>query len=170
MDTVEMIVPWDTAARSWADYTGNADYSAAAQIVMDVCADCLTTMRRLPTLAELRCVSKLQDHEIRNACDVLRAMGWERYAAVADAIPANPKPRVLSGKPRRKAVIPIELRWAVWERDDFTCRTCGRRTRLSVDHIVPESAGGPTTMNNLQTLCKRCNCRKGTKGPDEWQP
>lgn len=32
---------------------------------------------------------------------------------------------------------------------------------LQADHIYPESKGGPTTLENLQTLCKPCSIRKG---------
>jgi hypothetical protein len=63
----------------------------------------------------------------------------------------------------RKQPIPSDLRWAVWERDDFTCRECGTRRDLSVDHIVPESKGGAMTPENLQTLCRPCNSRKGAR-------
>lgn len=62
---------------------------------------------------------------------------------------------------KKKAPIPLALRWEVWERDDFTCRRCGARQRLTVDHVIPESRGGPTVLLNLQTLCGRCNNRKG---------
>ena len=62
-----------------------------------------------------------------------------------------------------KAWIPDALRWEVWERDDFTCQRCGSRRRLSIDHIVPESRGGPTVAANLRTLCVRCNARKGVR-------
>jgi hypothetical protein len=64
---------------------------------------------------------------------------------------------------RRKAPIPKELRWAVWERDDFTCQHCGARRNLSIDHIVPEALGGLTVIENLQTLCGPCNSAKGTR-------
>jgi 5-methylcytosine-specific restriction endonuclease McrA len=60
-----------------------------------------------------------------------------------------------------KAKIPDHIRWAVWERDNFTCKHCGTRRNLSVDHIYPESLGGETTVENCQTLCKSCNSRKG---------
>lgn len=63
----------------------------------------------------------------------------------------------------RKARIPDELRWAVWERDDFTCRSCGARRQLSVDHVAPESRGGALELDNLQTLCRSCNSRKGKR-------
>lgn len=64
---------------------------------------------------------------------------------------------------RAKAVIPPDLRWTVWERDDFTCRHCGARTNLSIDHILAESKGGPATLENFQTLCRSCNSRKGSR-------
>lgn len=60
-----------------------------------------------------------------------------------------------------KAVIPVSLRWAVFERDNFTCKHCGARQYLEADHVVPECKGGKTTFANLQTLCKPCNVKKG---------
>jgi HNH endonuclease len=63
----------------------------------------------------------------------------------------------------RKQPIPVSLRWAVWERDEFACRYCGVRKFLSVDHIVPESKGGTLELSNLQTLCRSCNSRKGVR-------
>lgn len=62
-----------------------------------------------------------------------------------------------------KKTIPADLRWAVFERDNFTCQECGSRRLLTADHLVPESLGGETTMPNLQTLCKSCNSKKGSK-------
>lgn len=63
-------------------------------------------------------------------------------------------------KEPKKVPIPSELRWAVWERDRFTCLHCGTRRHLSIDHVIPESKGGPATLENLQTLCKPCNSKK----------
>lgn len=60
-----------------------------------------------------------------------------------------------------KKKIPDALRWQVWERDNFTCRQCGTRRFLSVDHIKPERSGGTLELENLQTLCRRCNSIKG---------
>lgn len=65
---------------------------------------------------------------------------------------------------KTKVPIPPELRWEVWERDNFNCQICGRRRNLTVDHIVPESKGGKLELDNLQTLCKSCNSRKGSSG------
>lgn len=53
------------------------------------------------------------------------------------------------------------MRFAIYERDGWCCRKCGRHTdNLEIDHIVPISKGGKTTMDNLQTLCARCNKEK----------
>jgi len=62
--------------------------------------------------------------------------------------------------------IPLSLRYQVLERDYFTCQKCGRKApdvELTVDHILPWSCGGPTVLDNLQTLCKDCNLGKSNK-------
>ena len=61
----------------------------------------------------------------------------------------------------KKKTIPESLRWKIWKRDNFTCQHCKTQAKLSTDHIYPESAGGEMTEENLQTLCKRCNSKKG---------
>ncbi len=59
------------------------------------------------------------------------------------------------------------LSFLVTRRDRFSCRACGRSPAndpgvvLHVDHVVPWSLGGETTLENLQTLCERCNIGKG---------
>ena len=75
-----------------------------------------------------------------------------------------PKRDVVSiEKKHGKEIIPDDFRWAVFERDNFTCRHCGSRKYLSVDHIIAESKGGKLTMDNAQTLCKNCNSKKGAR-------
>lgn len=53
------------------------------------------------------------------------------------------------------------LRLQVFERDAYRCRQCGDWHDLTLDHIIPQSHGGPTTLENLQTLCRSCNSKKG---------
>lgn len=67
-----------------------------------------------------------------------------------------------------KESIPPQLRWGIWERDNFTCHYCGARKPLAIDHKVPESKGGPTIPENLLTACVRCNSRKGSKSYEEF--
>ena len=60
----------------------------------------------------------------------------------------------------------LRLRFRVLARDGFRCRVCGRSPAveagvlLHVDHIIAWSAGGSSTLDNLQTLCDRCNLGK----------
>lgn len=52
------------------------------------------------------------------------------------------------------------LRFAVLERDGFTCRYCGHSAPsvlLEVDHVVPRSRGGSNHPANLATSCHDCN-------------
>lgn len=65
-----------------------------------------------------------------------------------------------------KKKIPAHLRIAVYERDEYRCCDCGGHRDLSCDHRIPESRGGETTMENLQTLCRKCNSKKGTSMPE----
>lgn len=51
----------------------------------------------------------------------------------------------------------------VWDRDGWRCRSCGEHRDLTVDHVVPVSKGGEDVMSNYQTLCRRCNSRKGNR-------
>ncbi len=60
-----------------------------------------------------------------------------------------------------RAKVSNKLRFAVFQRDHERCCKCGSRRNLEVDHIYPISKGGKTEMSNLQTLCHRCNVKKG---------
>lgn len=58
------------------------------------------------------------------------------------------------------ALIKRSARFAVFERDGFACRYCGRRPPevvLEVDHLVPKSRGGTNQRTNLVTACFDCN-------------
>ena len=55
------------------------------------------------------------------------------------------------------------VRAQVLLRDGARCRRCGSTLVLEVDHIEPVRSGGDDDFNNLQTLCRRCNRRKGSR-------
>ena len=58
-----------------------------------------------------------------------------------------------------------EVRKEVFTRDGCVCQKCRGRfpiSMLEVDHIIPISKGGKSTMDNLQTLCHDCNYKKGS--------
>ena len=66
-------------------------------------------------------------------------------------------------KYKKKATIPNSLRKKVFERDEYRCKHCSTHLDLSADHIKPESWGGETTLDNLQTLCRSCNSKKNNR-------
>jgi hypothetical protein len=66
-------------------------------------------------------------------------------------------------KEANKAISKSEVRRLVFQRDGFTCNHCGCGSSLSVDHIKPVKAGGDDSLSNLQTLCRSCNSKKGSK-------
>ncbi len=64
--------------------------------------------------------------------------------------------------------IPLSVRIKVMSRDNFRCVFCGKSpateigTRLHIDHILAFSKGGANSIENLQTLCEKCNIGKGS--------
>lgn len=62
--------------------------------------------------------------------------------------------------------INLRTRFLVLQRDNFACCLCGASpakdtsVELQVDHVKPWSKGGETTIDNLQTLCQKCNLGK----------
>ena len=58
----------------------------------------------------------------------------------------------------------------VFLRDEHRCQYCERRfsvQRLSLDHVMPRSRGGPDTWENVVCACLTCNVRKGGRTPQE---
>lgn len=56
-------------------------------------------------------------------------------------------------------------RYNLYLRDLFQCQYCADvfdYDELTIDHVVPRSAGGTTTWTNCVTSCKSCNYRKGS--------
>lgn len=65
-------------------------------------------------------------------------------------------------KPNRRR-IPDRVRNLVFGRDGHACLECGATESLSLDHIHPHSLGGTDSLENLQTLCRSCNSKKGAR-------
>ena len=60
--------------------------------------------------------------------------------------------------------IPEHIKRAVNARDRFICQSCGVHTEfIHYDHKFPYDLGGPTTVENIQSLCPKCNTSKGNK-------
>ena len=64
--------------------------------------------------------------------------------------------------------IPMEVRNAVWERDQGRCafmsergRWCSERRFLEFHHVIPFAWGGETTVENLELRCRTHNAYEG---------
>ena len=59
------------------------------------------------------------------------------------------------------------LRHYILYRDGWTCKYCDKpgtgKNPLTLDHVIPQSNGGPSRVQNLVTACKRCNTRKDNR-------
>jgi 5-methylcytosine-specific restriction endonuclease McrA len=121
-----------------------------------------------------------QDYRALAVCGVERAAVLvllhkaELVAAHADralrsARCAYPWPSVV----RLKAYVHVPFRRIlltrrnVLRRDGNRCQYCGHRERLTLDHVVPRSRGGPDSWDNLVAACVPCNNRKGNRTPEE---
>lgn len=73
---------------------------------------------------------------------------------------------IMEIKHKTKRDINLRLRFLVMNRDNFKCCMCGASPAkdpsvvLHIDHIIPWSKGGETVIENLQTLCSKCNLGK----------
>ncbi len=58
----------------------------------------------------------------------------------------------------------------IFARDKNTCQYCGivySRTELNIDHVLPRSAGGLSTWDNVVCSCFECNKQKGGRTPEQ---
>lgn len=95
---------------------------------------------------------------LANGCDV-----WLRKCPVCQSM--TPK-NLNNSSIMFSRKISSKLRYQVLKRDHFKCCACGASPAkdpsvdLHIDHIIPFSKGGMTTIDNLQTLCSKCNLGK----------
>lgn len=71
----------------------------------------------------------------------------------------------------RKSQRQIDQRisWKVFQRDNYTCRYCGKTgIPLTVDHLVLWEEGGCSIEENLLTSCKKCNKTRGNMEYVDW--
>jgi hypothetical protein len=92
---------------------------------------------------------------VRSACEALAAFHDGKVS----------RESLLAGRvvEATRKTIPLKDRWVVLKRDNYTCTKCGaspssdHRVESEVDHVIPIARGGGNAIENLQTLCKKCN-------------
>jgi len=85
-------------------------------------------------------------------------------------------PRQERREPLASQAISGRLRGEVFDRDAYTCQSCGlargqrhddgRSVTLHIGHNRAQSHGGKPTADNLLTLCSQCNEAESNVGPD----
>ena len=71
----------------------------------------------------------------------------------------------------QKKRISTFIRRHVIERDGYHCVYCDEdltNGEIHLDHVIPEAKGGPTTIDNLQVTCRKCNISKGVLTESEF--
>lgn len=99
---------------------------------------------------------------------------WERFLRQTDILETE----ILQNRPegitkslvrKTQRQVDSSLMWRVFQRDNYTCRYCGRiGVPLTVDHLVLWEEGGPTIEANLLSACKNCNKTRGRIHYEDW--
>jgi 5-methylcytosine-specific restriction endonuclease McrA len=118
----------------------------------------------IPSLAERLNVAWADIPEPRDVESAPPGLRPVRRARYVETVP----PRAASA---RRPVPDQSLRARVGRRDEHRCQLrllCdGSKVLtgwdLTLDHTIPRSKGGPTTMENLKVACAPCNQRKADK-------
>lgn len=136
------------------------------QIILDLLAE---NLGHVVTNDQL--IEATKQHNYARRLRELRAEGWQiTYSS-------SPAGYIMTTTDRVEKTpgeyVNLRLRTEVLERDNYTCQMCGyaakqtyadgEAVRLEADHIIPLKDNGETTVDNLQTLCARCNAGKKSK-------
>ena len=74
----------------------------------------------------------------------------------------------------REAQVPNTLTAEQWKAIrmayGFKCAYCGKKVKLTMDHVTLISKGGGNISDNVIPACKPCNSRKGNRLPIKLPP
>jgi HNH endonuclease len=100
---------------------------------------------------------------------------WQIFLKQTDTLEteilAKAKDKTITKAIVRKAErqINTNVQWAVFRRDGYKCRYCGKDDMpLTVDHLVLWEEGGPSIETNLVAACKKCNRTRGNMQYGDW--
>ena len=61
-------------------------------------------------------------------------------------------------------------RYMLYKRDNQKCAYCQKdisQKEATIDHVIPRFLGGQTTWENCVLACRRCNCKKDNRTPEQ---
>ena len=122
--------------------------------------------------ATIKAWAKAHPEKVRAGSKAWRLAHPEKARAAYKAWnKANPESRRASRSRRRarKRGLPDTLSTTEWNAIlaayKFKCAYCGKKAKLTQDHIIPLSKGGGTIAHNTIPACQPCNSRKHTGLP-----
>ena len=93
------------------------------------------------------------------------AQGKARYEALHFMIRGRFRNGYLSGKMKMRPLYDDEKTKIAHA---TTCCYCGRESKLSLDHLIPQIKGGADAADNITYACRSCNASKGPKDMVLW--
>jgi hypothetical protein len=81
---------------------------------------------------------------------------------------ASPQQYLFNLQTTSKAEAKRMWRRSIREKWGNRCAYCESEDNLTLDHIVPQSKGGPDTTRNVVACCHSCNQSKGHTPWEEW--
>ena len=140
--------------------------------------DCITQSDLNEGIIELVGMGKIQFYTATPRTEIYGCFpNWEEHQRIRDSkvkIPAPTDTQINDWYLKR--FIPIELKIKILERDSCKCAICGYSFSfiddnfkkvlkfasgiIHFDHIIPVGQGGRATIENLRTLCNRCNLHR----------
>lgn len=108
------------------------------------------------TPACFRCPSCYSDGGDYTNCDFFSKWWWHKFG----------NGKKIGKKSNGRNPISKSLRHEVFKRDNYACVECGvtkEERTLHIDHKLPVSQGGTDELDNLQTLCEKCNLSKSNR-------
>lgn len=100
---------------------------------------------------------------------------WQKLLLQSDILEtemflADPSGKVVKSIYRKtQRQIDSYVQWACFQRDNYSCRYCGRTgIPLTVDHIDLFEHGGAPILENFISACKNCNKERGNMLYEIW--
>ena len=100
---------------------------------------------------------------------------WQKFMRQSDLLEVEVMSKTKEGKMAKailrktQRLIESRVSWAVYKRDGYKCRYCGRDgVPLTVDHLICWEEGGPSIPKNLVAACRKCNKVRGSTPYVDW--
>lgn len=115
------------------------------------------------------------EHGVTLSCLVMSTDDWKKFLRQSDIMETEVMAEAADGSLTKALLrkssrqIDQKISWAVYKRDNYTCRYCGRDdVPLTVDHLILWENGGPSIEENLVAACKKCNKTRGNMEYANW--